>query len=232
MGEQMEVIGKIITKGLFTEKIVRIKIKNIRPTVMNYKPGQYISLKISENEYVPFYIFRYYKEINAFEIAVNIAKEGPGKNYVKSAGVGSDVMYLAPQGKLILDENVKETYLIAEGTYASPFLSYLYHIDKSTKKPVLSLFWGVKDEKELFLINTVYAFSSSMPNFSYDLFISEGTSEVTHRPGRVVDAISKVQFGENPRIYICGEHTMMSEVAAILKSKKIAKENIIFENLD
>jgi len=228
----MEVIGKIITKGLFTEKIVRIKIKNIRPVVINYKPGQYISLKVSETEYVPFYIFRYYKEINAFEIAVNIAKEGPGINYIKSAGVGSDVVYKAPQGKLILDEDAEETYLIAEGIYVSPFLSYLYHIDKSPKKPVLSLFWGVKDEKELFLVNTVYAFSSSMPNFSYDLFISEGISEVTHRPGRVVDALSKVQFGDNPRIYICGEHAMMSEVIAVLKSKKISKENIIFENID
>lgn len=228
----MEVIGKIITKGLFTEKIVRIKIKNIRPVVTNYKPGQYISIKVSENEYVPYYIFRYYKEINAFEIAVDIAKEGPGINYIKSAGVGSDVMYLAPQGKLILDEDAKETYLIAEGIYASPFLSYLYYIDKLLKKPAISLFWGVKDEKELFLVNTIYAFSSSMTNFSYDIFISEGTSTVQHRPGRVVDAISKVQFGEKPRIYICGEHTMMSEVAAILKSKKIPKESIIFENLD
>jgi len=228
----MEVIGKIITKGLFTEKIVRIKIKNIRPVVTNYKPGQYISLKISENEYVPYYIFRYYKEINAFEIAVNIAKEGPEINYIKSAGVGSDVVYKAPQGKLILDEDAKKTYLIAEGTYVSPFLSYLYRIEKTTKKPVLSLFWGVKDEKELFLVNTIYAFSSSMPNFTYDLFISEGTSAVTHRPGRIVDAISKVQFSEKPRIYICGGHAMMTEVAALLKSKNISKEDIIFEYLD
>lgn len=223
--------GIIITKGLFTEKLVRIKIKNLHPVETPYKPGQYISLQISDGQLVPYYILRYYPEINAFEIVVNIAEDKPGVNFIKSKGVGDPISYSAPQGSLLLDENDEEIYFICEGIYASAFISFLYQIEKSPKKPHMSLFWGVKDEQELFLINTIYAFSSSMVNFSYDLFISEGTSTTKHRPGRVVDALSKVQFESDAKIYVCGENTMISEVTSVLKSKNIAKENIIFEKL-
>ena len=51
--EQAELVrGIIITKGLFTEKLVRIKIKNLYPVETPYKPGQYISLQVSEEQFV------------------------------------------------------------------------------------------------------------------------------------------------------------------------------------
>lgn len=230
--ENMELVrGKIITKGLFTEKLVRLKIKNLFPVETPYKAGQYTSLQVSEGEFVHFYIFRYYKEINAFELAVNISKDDDGANFIKSKGVGEDVDYLPPQGDLLLDKSAHEIYFICEDVYVSPFLSYLYDLESSSQKPYLSLFWGVEDEEELFLTDTLYAFSTSFTNFSYDIFISEGTSKLKHRPGRVVDALSKVQFEEGSKIYVCGENTLISEVAAVLKSKGIPKQNIIFEKL-
>jgi benzoate/toluate 1,2-dioxygenase reductase subunit len=225
------VTGAIITKGLFTDKLVRLKIKNLIPTQVSYKPGQYVSMQVSENEFVPCYIFRYYDEINAFEIVANIAEGSPSANFIKSKGVGENVVYSVPQGKLLMDENEEEIYFICEGVYASPFISFLYHVDHSTRKPHMSLFWGVKDEEELFLVNTVYAFSTTMPRFTYDIFISEGTSTINHRPGRVVDALGKVKLEPEAKIYICGENTMISEVNAVLKSKNVSPENIIFEKL-
>jgi|GEM_PF-4399493 len=231
MDETELVKGKIITKGLLTERIVRLKIKNIEPMKVDYKTGQYVTLRISESEHQPYYISNYLKEINAFEIVADLKKDEPGTNYIKSVGVGDDLVYSHPQGELLLDDNEEEYYFIAEGTYVSPFLAFLYQIDKSFKKPTIHMFWEVREEKELFLVNTIYAFSTTTPSFSYDIFISEGTSTIRHRPGRVIDALNTVQFKPGVKICLCGESTMVGEASAILKTKGIPKENIIFEKI-
>jgi NAD(P)H-flavin reductase len=231
MEEKQMVKGKIITKGQFTEKIIRMKVKNITPVEVPYSPGQYISLKVSESKLIPYYVFRFDPDINAFEFAVNLEKDEVGGNYIKSVGVGSDVEYAAPQGELLFDSRALNFYFIAEGTYVSPFISFLYRVSKTPKKPNMTLFWGVKDEEELYLVNTLYAFSTSLPGFSYDLFISEGASTVKHRPGRVIDAIEKVQFSPDALIYVCGESSMISEVTSILKNKRVSEDKIIYEKI-
>ncbi|MFC1756262.1 FAD-dependent oxidoreductase [Patescibacteria group bacterium] len=229
MDEQEIVLGKVLTKSQFTEKVIRIKIKNIHPVHLDYKAGQYIQLKTWSKELVPYYIFRYYPEINAFEIAINIDGGNESANYIKSIGIGDDVEYTPPQGELLLDSEAKDIYYIGEGTFISPFISYLYHLDRSTQKPNLSLFWGVKEEKELFLADSIYAFSTSMNNFSYTIFMSEGTSVVTHRPGRVVDAIQNIDLTEGALFYVCGEDIMVGEVKAVLKNKGVSEERIVSE---
>jgi len=229
MDEIKLVKGKIITKSQFTEKVVRLKIKNMDPINLDYKAGQFIKLKIWDKELFPYYIFRYYPEINAFELAIDIAKGDNGANYIKSIGVGDDVEYTSPQGELLLDKGIKEIYFIAEGTYVSPLISFLYHLDKSTVKPDLNLFWGVKEDKELFLVNSIYAFSTSNPSFSYTIFISEGESSVTHRPGRVIDAVKGADFNDGATFYICGEDIFVSEITAALRSKGVNNEKILFE---
>ncbi len=221
--------GKVMTKSQFTEKVVRLKIKNMDQANFEYKAGQYILLKVWSSQLIPIYIFKYDADIHAFEIAVNISKGDDGSNFIKSIGVGDDVEYTAPLGNLLLDATAKDIYFISEGTFVSPLIAFLYHLDKSTFRPTLSLFWGVKDEKELYLVNTIYAFSTSMPNFSYTIFISEGTSVVTHRPGRVIDAVQNADFTEGALFYVCGEDTMVGEVTAVLKSKGIDGAKILSE---
>lgn len=228
--DQKELVkGKIITKSQFTDKIVRLKIKNMDPTKLEYKAGQYTYLKAWDNDLVPYYIFKYYPEINAFEIAVNIGKNDVGANYIKSIGVGDDIEYSEPQGSLLLKKDTKNIYFMAEDIYVSPLISFLYHLEKSTVRPNISLFWGVKEEKELFLVNSIYAFSTSIANFSYTIFISEGASSVTHRSGRVIDAVQNADFDEDAIFYVCGEDTMVGEVTAILKNKGVLPEKILAE---
>ena len=232
MEEKELVKGKIITKSQFSEKVIRLKIKNIEPVELNYIPGQYVSLKIWDKELVPYYIFKYYHEINAFEVAVDIGKNDNGANYIKSIGVSDDVEYTEPQGNLLLDKNAKQIYFIAERTYVSPLISYLYHLEKTNLHPTISLFWGVDEEKQLFLVNSIYAFSTSMSNFSYTIFMSEGTSSVTHRSGRVIDAVKNADFDSDATFYVCGEDKTVSEITATLKTKGVNADKILTEKLE
>ena len=229
MDETTLVKGKILTKSLFTDELVRLKIKNVKPLQVPYKPGQFISIKASEKQYTPYYVFKYDENINAFEVAASLSGDGAGPNYLKSIGVGDDIEYTVPEGNLQLNLEAKAVFLIATGTCLSPYVSFLYYVQKSPIKPEITLFWGVKNEQQLYLINTLYAFSTSIPNFSYYVFLEGGHTSVRHRPGLVTDAIKEVQFDDRALVYVCSDPKNVNDILTVLKAKEVTQDRIVFE---
>lgn len=221
--------AKILTKSLLTDDVVRLKIKNLNPLEINFKPGQFINLKIEENTYRSYSIFKYDKNINAIEIAAKVSHSGPGANYIKSLGPGDDIEYIGPSGKFILKNEAKEVYLFATGTGITPFISYFYFLEESLAKPEVHMYWGLHKKEDVFFDELIYGFSKSIPKFEYKIFLSQEKAPHHYEKGRITQVVGDLNFGANSEFYLCGNPNMVDDVNKLLAKKGVTKDKVFFE---
>lgn len=221
--------AKIMTKSLLTSDVVRLKFKNIEPLEIPYKIGQFINLKVRPGVYRSYSIFNYDENIHAFEIAAKVSHNGPGANYIKSLGPGSDVEYIGSSGKFLLDVNSKKVYLFATGTGITPFLAFLRFLDTSYIKPEVSLFWGLRKKEDIFLEEIIYGYNMSIPRFEYQIYLSQGESSFQYRKGRIVQAAEKLDYEEDAKYFLCGHPNMVADVTKILVGKGVPEDKILTE---
>jgi ferredoxin-NADP reductase len=229
MDKPVLVKGKILTKSLLTEDVVRLKIKNIEPMETPYKIGQYINLKISPGVYRSYSIFNYDENIHAFEIAAKVAHSGPGANYIKSISAGSDVEYVGPAGKFNIGTEAENVYLFATGTGITPFLAYLRYLDNSFVKPAVKLFWGLREKKDVFMEDIIYSYKMSIPKFDYQIYLSQENGSFQYESGHVTDAIAELDVEDDAEVYLCGNPHMVADAKQMLQEKGVSQEQIFFE---
>ena len=229
MEKPLLVKAKVLSKSLLTDDVVRLRIKNIDPMKVAYNVGQYISLKVPEGVYRSYSVFNYDDNINAFDIAAKVAHSGPGANYIKAISTGTDVQFVGPTGRFILDTESEEVYLFATGTGITPFLAYLRFLDNSYIKPQVTLFWGLNNKDDIFLEDIIYSYTMSIPKFSHQIYLSQSENSFQYRKGRVTDAIEKLEYGEDAKFYLCGNPHMIEDSIRMLKEKGISEDKIFFE---
>ncbi len=224
-----QVKAKVLTKSRLSDNVIRLKIKNIDPVEVEFTPGQFISLKIDETTYRSYSIYRYDTDIHAFEIAVSVYHEGPGPKFLKGISVGSDIEYVGPRGKFVLNTESEEVYLFATGTGISPFIAYLSHVEKSPSKPRITLFWGLREKKNIFLENMFHSFTMSLPNFKHEIYLSQEKGVFQYKGGKITEAAKDLTFGEDAVFYLCGNPDMVNDMISILKAKGVTEDRIMFE---
>lgn len=199
---------------------------------LTYKPGQYLSIKVSENR-LNSYSIADNDGPNKFMVLVDISPGGPGSKFFESLKVGDKISYLGPFGIFTLKENddARELIFLGTGSGCSPLRCILDEAlkEKNIQKPI-TLYFGLRNPTDIFWQDYFEKLSKEYPNFKFKLALSKPDQSWNGPTGHITDLVNSDFSNMNGySAYLCGSEAMIDEANNILTSKGVPKEKIYFE---
>ena len=197
-----------------------------------YKPGQYISVKVSEDR-INSYSIAGNDGPNKFMVLVDISPGGPGSKFFEALKVGDKISYLGPFGVFTLKENdnAKELIFLGTGSGCSPLRCILDEAlkEKNIQKPI-TLYFGLRNPGDIFWQDYFKKLSQDHPNFKFKLTLSKPNQSWQGPTGHITDLVNSDFSNMNGySAYLCGNKEMIDEANSILSLKGVSKEKIYFE---
>lgn len=216
-----------------TSNVVEINFKLLSPKQIDFKPGQFLMLNVPSDEGK--IIKRAYsiasnptdKEIVTF--AVKLLPDGKASNYIRTFKQGDIVKLDGPLGHFFLQEDhQKEMLFVGTGTGLAPLHSMIVNNLQAGNSHKMQLFFGVRNEEDIFWQQKFEDLAAKYQNFTYTLTLSQPSDAWTGDQGRVTDHLRMLDLDDanNTQAYLCGSLPMVNEVTEILKEKGMAATDI------
>lgn len=134
---------------------------------------------------------------------------------------------MIPLGHFILRDTLLSKYFIGTGTGFAPLYCQILHALPRSESPIHFVF-GVREQRDLFYLDTLAELRAGYPHFSYSLYLSRETTPDTLQ-GYVTDSLSGDIIAQYQEFYICGSPAMVKSAREILESFEVSKEQIFWE---
>ncbi len=228
---------------------IQCKVKSIEPlacntyqillhpeTPVNFKAGQYLMVVMGEKDKRPFSIAsspcRHEGEL---ELHIGAAEENAYALEVVEAmkqalATGGDIEIDAPHGDAwIQEESERPVLLIAGGTGFSYVRSILDHCVAQEKTNEIFLYWGAKDERQLYAKEELLEIAKTHSNVHFVPVVEEASAEWQGKLGNVLEAINQdFDSLESYDIYIAGRFEMAGAARETFTQNKQAKRDRMF----
>jgi len=214
------------------------------PKEIIFKPGQYIILKVPLEKG---YISRLYSisssntEKNSFELIVETVLGGLGSGYLSSLKEGVEVNFQGPAGMFELKKNERDKIFMVTGTGIAPIRSMI-NSKFEIRNSKFSLFWGLKNYKDVYLLNELKGYKLKVASFDFKICLSreQNLDMIPEEDkkyfflGHIDSCFEKLFTNHYSLItvnefYLCGGRNIVESLKQFLLSKNVPKENVIFE---
>ncbi len=209
-----------------THDVRAIELRLLKPGDIIFKAGQFVSFEVPK-EGQPRPVTRPYSmasppsQRDRILLILNLVQGGPGSNYLFSLREGDRTIFKGPAGAFYLrDDGSRDLLFVATGTGVAPFRSMiLTQLERAPSRPV-TLFWGLRSQRDLYLQDELQELALTYPNFSSVTTLSRPEPEWTGAIGRVTALIDqRVPSVTNLAVYLCGGNGMIKDVMARLNAK-------------
>lgn len=215
------------------DKFIQYMFELEQPHSMDFKAGQYVSMKVSEKGERRSYSISSSPAIShGFELLIDITPQGLGTKYLENLKFGDQVQILAPMGifTIVDDPTEEELVFIATGSGVAPFYSMIQDLLQDNQDPrPITLYWGLRYVEDLFWQDEFSRFSDAFPQFKFHPVISKAIDEWPLCKGRVTDCLSVHALPPKAGYYLCGNAPMIHDVINLLGQKGVANANIHHE---
>lgn len=209
-----------------THDVRELKLTLREPKEIQFKPGQFISFEVTK-EGLPYPLARPYSIASPPSVSdrvtliFNLVAGGPGSTYLYGLREGDSVSFKGPAGTFYLREDIgRHVLYIATGTGIAPLRSMvLTHFERHTTQP-LTLFWGLRYERDLYYQDELAEWASRYPNFSSVTTLSKPGPDWRGIKGRVTHLVEdRITSVQNLAVYLCGNGDMIKEVTRLIQAK-------------
>lgn len=226
---------KIQTKVLSKVKIAEdtYSLKFGMEGFWKFRPGQYVSLKVSEDGHRRSYSVASFQK-GVCELVVDTSPGGMGSKYVERLVEGDEIEIMAFLGRFVVEEKVfsanKEIVFIATGSGIVPFKSMVIDALEKGYSGKIELVWGVRFVQDLFWMEEFEKIKNQYKNFECTVILSKPDDSWSGREGHVGDVI-KEMLGEwsSKSVFLCGASSMITETREKLAMLGTPVESIYFE---
>ncbi len=229
--QQMKAI--LTDKLVFNEKFTQYSFGLVQPHIMEFDPGQYVSIVVdATGDRRSYSIASKPENKDAFELLLDHTPCGVGCQYLAGLQIGQEVDVMGPMGRFVFvpGGTEEELVFVATGSGIAPFKSMIMSmLQEGTERRPMTLYWGMRFVEELFWLDEFQGLAESFSNFKFHPVISRAIEEWPLCRGRVTDCLNIHQIPINAAYYLCGNAKMIEEVTALLQGKGVATENIHFE---
>lgn len=219
-----------------TYDIKLVKFKLIDPDHIDFKPGQYVQIKVPGIDVIRAYsIASDPKNKSEVELIIRLVPNGQATTFVhKAMEVGDKMIITGPYGDFFLREDSnKDMICIAGGSGKAPIRSILYALrDKGMTRKV-KYFFGARSKRDLYYTEEFEQLSKEFPNFQYIPALSEPLEEDnwTGDVGLITDVVDRhTKDLSNSEAYLCGSPGMIKACINVLKSHDMKDDNVLFDN--
>ncbi len=209
-----------------THDVRAIELRLLEPDRLTFKSGQFVSFEVSK-EGQPRPVTRPYSiasppgQPDRILLVLNLVQGGPGSSYLFGLREGERTSFKGPAGAFYLREDGERDLLfVATGTGIAPLRSMiLAQLERGQSRSV-TLFWGLRSQRDLYWQEELAALAAAHPNFSFVTTLSKPESGWEGTSGRVTALIDeRVSSVANLAVYLCGGSGMIKDVTARLNTK-------------
>ena len=126
-----------------------------------------------------------------------------------------------------------EQGLIGGGTGIAPLLSILRHLIENGIERDMRLYWGVRNEQDLYAQATLEQLSRRAASFTYVPVLSEPSPEWRGRSGWVHEAaLQDIDDLEAIEVYAAGPPAMIAAIQREYDSRGNAKKRLYYDSFD
>ena len=109
---------------------------------------------------------------------------------------------------------------VATGTGMAPFRSMLYTFLEQPKAGTLTLYWGLRSQRDLYYQSELEILAQRHPHFSFVITLSRPESDWNGSIGRVTTLVeNNISSVNNLTFFLCGNGGMIRDTTDIIRTK-------------
>lgn len=236
--------GKVIEIKSLTERIKKLVIQLPKGRTLDYKPGQFVQVRIPSYEKTNDYKGNPKEIYRTFSLASDIEDKskveliigftgGFGTTYLhKILKVGDILKFNGPHGYFYYQDDDSDIVFAATGTGYSPIRAILYYMRDKNIKRRARFYFGARTPEDLFLSEEMDMFEKELYDFKYMPTLSRVTEDINWNGdrGRVNTSIDKyLDENKDYSAYLCGSSKVISTVVDALVDKNVSKDKIYYD---
>lgn len=209
-----------------THDVRELELTLLAPDAIEFMAGQWISLNVWNpglRQHVPrqYSIASPPSQSHQITLLFNRVPDGPGSNYLVGLHEGDPVIFQGPNGSFFLQEKPgRDLVFVATGTGIAPFRSMLSTFLEEPDAGTLTLYWGLRSQRDLYYQKELEALARRHPNFSFITTLSRPENGWKGSTGRVTTLVeNNVPSVKNFTFYLCGNGSMIRDTTAIVRKK-------------
>jgi NAD(P)H-flavin reductase len=208
-----------------THDVREIELTLIDPARIDFAPGQFVSFEIERPgartpATRPYSIASSSQRRDAIELVLNRVAGGPGSEYLCGLREGDRTSFKGPVGSFVLRDSPRDLLFVATGTGIAPIRSMLWSLAESSSARVVTLFWGLRSERDLYYQHELERWRERLPHFSFVTTLSQPTNLWRGATGYVTLLVDRhVTSVENLEVFLCGNGGMIRDVREVLRQK-------------
>ena len=225
-----------------TYDMADLRFKLIEPDNIEFKPGQFVQVRIPDPDSPDGTAFRAYSiaskpsDNHAVELVVRLVPGGKGSTYLHNVKEGEEVVFTGPYGEFeFIDDADYHFMMVGGGAGMAPMKSLIQHILEVTPEREMELYFGCRDVPDIFYKEWYEELSKEHPNFKVMFALSDLTEE--NKAEKSWDGATgfihlHVDKNYNPpekrQVFLCGPPPMIDAVMKVLFENKGLKEEEVF----
>lgn len=217
-------------------RFLYLKFELVTPDRIEFRAGQYISLKINDKgERRSYSLASTPDDYHGFHLLAEIIPGGKGSAYLSELKPGEVVEVLGPLGQFAIkniESHVKRLF-VATGSGIVPIYSMINDLLINKKESgQIRFHWGMRNQQDLFFVDNLSRLEESYPNFVFDIVLSKPEESWELCTGHVQDCLKRDFSGETLvgwEAYVCGAPEKTESISTSLEELGIIRENIHHE---
>jgi CDP-4-dehydro-6-deoxyglucose reductase len=200
----------------------------------DFKPGQYIDILLSKGRRRSFSIASPPHDARLLELHVRRAPGGEFSEQVFTGEMQGAVLQLeGPLGTSVYRDAAPPLLLVGGGTGLAPLKSILRHVLEKGPPRNMTLYWGVRAERDLYAHAFLEETARRDPRLRYVPVLSEPSPAWTGRRGFVHEAVlAEVGGLEHYEIYASGPPQMLETMRRDFLARGVPEGAMSFDSFD
>ena len=208
-----------------THDVRQIDLTLSEPPEIRFAAGQFISFEVERPgsdvpATRPYSIASPPRLGKQIQLVFNRVLGGPGSSYLFSLQEGFDTTFKGPVGSFTLRDSARDILFVATGTGIAPIRSMLWTLADQASTRSITLFWGLRNERDLYYQDELTALQRRLPRFASTTTLSQPGERWHGAVGRVLPLVTAAVISvEHLDVYLCGNGAMIRDVRDIIRAK-------------
>jgi CDP-4-dehydro-6-deoxyglucose reductase, E3 len=216
---------------------VYLKLPAAEP--FDFKPGQYLDVLLSNGRRRSFSIVSPPHDARLLELHVRLAAGGEFTEALFAGRMAGALLNIeGPLGHFVYREPARDAparpmLLVGGGTGLAPLMSILRHVTETGLSRDLTLYWGVRAERDLYAHAALESLARRVPGFRYVPVLSEPSAAWTGSSGFVHEAVlAQVADLARHDVYASGPPAMIEAVRREFAASGVDSSRLWFDSFD
>jgi Na+-transporting NADH:ubiquinone oxidoreductase subunit F len=217
-----------------TRDIKAIRIRLESPPELDFKPGQYVSVRVPGGGSLDsraYSIASSPDERREIELNVKRIAQGLGSTYLHSLQAGGPIVFTGAYGDFYLrTDSERRIVCIAGGVGLAPMKSIVTWWSAHGLERELDLYYGSRTLEDLYDHQLFVSLAERHPRFHYYPALSEAAPGWTGETGFIHTVLERhLADGSEVEAYLCGPALMIDAATEVLKKKQVPAERIFYD---